>query len=498
MKRKKQNELKSKKSNLYALFANIPIYIYLLPLPIAQNLLFRPHGFWEHITSYSLSLLLFVLAGGLSAASYLTKRYSPLSDYAYIQRGFPIRTRFFIPYNRLQSVIIQTSPLMNMFSAVKIQLNTPATKAKKGDAVFYLSKENAQQFVSEIYDDIGYISRHYKARNSKIFFMSAIWSNPVSGLLLISPFIRNAGKVVGDKLREELIQSFDLSAYLVYIGLPPTTAIIAYFLLFCYMVSVITDFVRNANFSCTSYQNGLLIKRGTVKKTLFMTNQGKLNSINVSQSLVMLPARLYSVYIHTVGAGKAKGDKSLLIAAEKKETVKHLIVNFFKGLDLSFPYTVRPVHRALKSYVRLPFLLLICDTALAIILQRLNLFGSLSFTFMLFSIPCLLVWSIFRIIAFYKTGISFNGKYVYVRSYRKLTFRATIIPVSKVQLCIVRRNPFQMFKHTCSVRVYIYGEKKRFVEVKHLNDADGEKLVNEINRIIHLNLPLVKLSQTEI
>lgn len=484
MKRKKQNEPKPKKSNIYALFANIPIYIYLLPLPIAQNILFRPQGFWEHITSYSLSLLLFLLAGGISAANYLSKRYNPLAEYAYIRQGFPIRTQFFIPYNRLQSVIVQTSPLMHLFSAVKIQLNTPATKAKKGDAVFYLSKENAQKFVSEIYDDIGYISRHYKAHNSKIFFMSAIWSNPVSGLLIISPFIRNTGKVVGDKLQEQLIQSFDLSAYLVYIGLPPTTAIIAYFLIFCYAVSVIADFVRNADFSCTSYQNGLLIKRGYIKRTLFLTNQSKLNSITISQSFVMLPTKLYSVYIHTVGAGKTKGDKSLLIAAENKENAKHLITQFFKSIDLRFPYIIHPVSKTLKSYVRLPFLLLISDTALAIILQWLNIFGSLSFTFMLFSVPCLLIWCIFRVIAFYKTGISFNGKYVYVRSYRKLTFQATIIPISKVQLCVIRRNPFQMLKNTCNFRVYIYGEKKRFVEVKHLNNSDAEKLLNEINRTI--------------
>ncbi len=485
-KQKHKNRDNSQKVNIYTLFANIPIYIYLLPVPILQNLLFRPQGIWEHITSYSLSILLFALVGGLSAADYLTKKYCPFADCTYIQKGFPIRSRFCIPYNRLQSVIIQTSPLTRLFSAVKIQLNTPATKAKKGDAVFYLSREHAQKLISEIYDDIGYIARYYKAHNSRIFFMSAIWSNPVSGLLIIAPFIRNVGKIAGENLRDELIESFDLSAYLIYIGLPPTTAIIAYFLLFFYIVSVFSNFIRNSNFTCTSYQNGIVIKRGAIKRTLFLTNQSKLNSITISQSLIMLPSRLYSAYIHTVGSGKTKGDKSLLIAAEKKESVKHLLTQLFTNLDLHFNYMIRPVRRAVKSYLRLPFILLVCDIFISILIQSLNFYNGITFTFMIFSIPWLSVWCVFRIIAFYKTAVSFNGKYVYVRSYRKLTFTATIIPIKKVQLCVIRRNIFQKIAKTCNIRIYIYGEKRTYVEVKHIGNENVEKLLADINQALYL------------
>lgn len=463
-----KNAAKSAHVNIYTLFANIPIYIYLLPIPILQNILFRPQSLWEHITSYSLSLLVIAAALSFAVADYMTKRYNPTLNHTYIQKGFPVRARFLIPHQKLQSVILQKGPLTALFSAVRIQLNTPATRAKKGDAVFYLSKEKAEALIGEIYTDIGYITRLYKAHNTKIFFMSAIWSNPVSGLLIIAPFIRNLGKITGENLSTELFESFDFSAYLIYIGIPPTTAIITYFLLICYVVSVFADFIRHANFTCTSYQNGILIKRGVIKRTFFLTNCKKLNAVSISQSFAMLPLKLYSAYIHTVGSGKTKGDKSLIIAAEKKDNVKQLLCKLLDGLDLNFHDIIRPSKRALKSYLLLPFSLLTGDIVLSMIIQKINFLGGLTFTFMIFTIPILLTWCIFRVIAFNKTSLSFNGKFIYVRSYRRLTFTATLIPINKVQLCVERTTVFERISKTCNIRIYIFGEKRTYVEVKHL------------------------------
>lgn len=481
---KNKYNINSQKVNIYTLFKNIPSFIYLLPVPIIQNIFYQPRGILEHITSYAFSIFIFLLFGGLSFANYLQQKYRPLDNSTYIEKGFPIHAQFKIPYNRLQSVIIQSSPITKLFSAVRIQLNTPATKAKKGDAVFYLSKHHAKQLLSEIYEDIGYISRFYKAHNWRIFFMSAIWSNPVSGILIIAPFIRNVGKVAGDNLRDELIESFDFSAYLIYIGLPPTTAIIAYFMLFFYVVNVFTNFIRNANFTCTSYQKGIMIKRGCIQRTHFLTNESKLNSITISQSLIMLPSKLFSVYIHTAGSGKTKGDKSLLIAAENRDNIKHLLSQFFANLNLHFDYLIKPSHKALKSYLRLPFIFLLVDSLFSIIIQSFNLYNDISFTFSVFSIPWLLFWCVFRIIAFHKSAVSFNGQYVFVRSYRKLTFNATLIPINKVQLCVMSTNIFQKIAKTCNIRIYIFGEKRTYVEIKHIEKGQAVLLLNQINKTI--------------
>lgn len=474
-----KNVKRSSRVNIYTLFAGIPAYIYMLPIPILQNILFRPQSIWEQITSYSLSLLIFGISTGFAVADYLTKRYTPTLGYTYIQKGFPIRSRFMIPHERLQSVIIRRSPVTAIFSAVKIQLNTPAVKAKKGDAVFYLSSEKAKKLIGEIYADIGYIKRLYRAHNTKIFFMAAIWSNPVSGLLIIAPFIRNLGKIAGDSFSTELLESFDFSAYLIYIGIPPTTAIIAYFMLVCYAVSVIADFIRNGNFICTSYQNGILIKRGIFNRTFFLTNCKKLNAISINQSFAMLPTHLYSAYIHTVGSGKTKGDKSLMIAAERKDNVKQLLCQLLDGLDLNFEKIIRPVKKSLKSYILLPFLLLIGDIILSMIIQKTNILGSLTFSFMIFTIPILLIWCIFRILAFNKASLAFNGKFIYVRSYRRLTFTATLIPINKTQLCVKRKTVFQRISRTCNLRIYIFGEKRTYVEIKHIQEESAEEFLRK-------------------
>lgn len=477
----KRNAERSRRVNIYTLFRNIPVYIYLAIIPIMQNILYKPQKLREYITSYALSIIFTIAVIGISAADYMSKRYTSSLKYTYIQKGFPIRTRFCIPHEKLHSVIVQSSPISLLFSAVKIQLNTPATRAKKGDAMFYLSKKSADKLICEIYDDIGAELQSYRASNLRIFFMASIWSNPISGILIISPLIRSIGKIAGEQMSMALIESFDLSVYLMYIGLPPTTAIIAYFLLFCYAVSVCADFVRNANFRCTSYQNGILIKRGVIGSTFFLTNCQKLNAIFVNQSLLMLPFKLYSAYIHTVGSGKAKGDRSLLIAAESKENVYSLLHELLDGFDAKIEQFLKPAERALKSYLLLPFSLLIGCIAVYMASQKLHFLETLVFTVMTFIIPWLVLWAVFRIIAFRQSGFGYNGKFIRLKTYKRMTFTAAYIPINKVQLCVIRQNVLQRLGSTCSVRVYIYGEKRSFVEIKHLSSVQAEKLVKKIN-----------------
>lgn len=476
----------SDRVNIYTLFAGLPTFIYLLPISILQTVLFKPESLWEQITSYALSLMFLILAVTFSVCGYINKRYMGTLNYTYIQNGFPIRSRFNLPHEKLQSVIIQKSPIPLLFNAVRVQLNTPATKAKKGDAMFYLSSNRAAKLLKEIYTDIGFHLNTYHANNTRIFFMASIWSNPVSGILIIAPFVYNTGKVAGERLSTQIFEKFDLSAYLIYIGLPPTTAIIAYFLLVCYIISVIADFIRNANFTCSSYQNGILIKRGVVKRTFFMTNCKKLNAISINQSLVMLPTHLYSAYIHTVGSGKTKGDKSLLVAAENKDNLKKILLQLLDGLDLNYSYMIRPVKKALKSYILVPFLLLTADIALSLYMQVESLLGSLTFNLMIFTIPWLLIWCIFRVIAHNKSAVSFNGKFIYVRGYKRLTFTTTLIPINKVQLCITGSNIFQKISKTCNIRIYTFGEKRTYVEIKHISIENGMKLKQEINRVMSL------------
>lgn len=469
------------KINIYTLFANIPKFIYLLPIPILQNILFDPKSFWEHITSYLLSIVLFITASIISTANYRAKSYKVYPEHTRIKEGIFIRSRFSIPYSRLQSVIIRSTPLPLLFSAVRVQLNTAATKAKKGDAVFYLSKKNANRLISEIFDDIGYISRLYRAKNSKIFFMAAIWSNPVSGFLIVSPIVNNTGKIIGEQLRDELINNFDFSKYLVYIGISPTAAFIAYVLLVFYAVSVFADFFRTANFTCTSYQNGIIIKRGIVKRTLFFTHPSKLNAITLSQSIFMLPLEIYSAYIYTTGSGKAKGDKSLLIVAEKKNTVKHLLTLLFPDLDLKFNFTIKPVRRSIRSYIRLPLWSMVINIIICTVALRNNIFTNIISSFMLVSVPFLTIWCFFRIKAFGNSALSANEKFVYIRFYRRITLISTIIPINKIQLCVKRVSIPGKFSNTCNVRIYIYGEKRTFVEIKHLYQAEADKFIEMIN-----------------
>ncbi len=466
--------------NIFTLLSSIPLYTYVLLVTLLQNALYNPESVWEYITSYSLNVLLIVIAVVYSVLNYISQRYNAFGDCAFIQKGFPVKKRFIIPYNKIQSVIMQRGPLAALFSAVKIQVNTPATAAKKGDAAFYLSKERAQRLLAEIYGNIGALTHSYRARNVKIFFMAAVWSNPVSGLLIVIPFVNNISKLLGEAAENDLIESFDFSAYLMYIGLPPLTAAVMYILAICYGVSVAADFCRNANFSCTAYQNGIVIERGVVQRTFFLTNSKKLNAVTVSQSIFMAPLRLYSAYIHTSGAGKARGDKSLLAAAEHGGELTNALRQLLDGFCPNYSGAARPRANSLKSYLLMPFTVLVCIICVCGYLEYTNMPYEILFTAMLLGIPWSVIWCVFRMWAFGKTCISFDGRYVLVSGCKRFTLTQTIIPVGKVELCVINRNIFQRIHGTCNVRIYIFGEKRTYAQIKHLLHKDARRIVDSI------------------
>ncbi len=468
--------------HIYTLLSSIPLYTYVLLITLLQNALFSPESLWEHITSYALSISLIGAAAAYSVMNYISQRYNSFNDCTFIQKGFPIKKRILIPYEKMQSVIMQRGPVSSLFSSVKVQLNTPATAAKKGDASFYLSKERARKLLEEIYSDIGSLVYSYKARNLKIFFMAAVWSNPVSGLLIVMPFINNIGKLLGEGLSDALMESFDLSAYLMYVGLPPVTAAVVYALAMCYGVSVAADFTRNASFSCCAYQNGIVIERGFAQKTFFLTNSKKLNAVTVSQSVLMAPFGLYSAYIHTSGAGKTKGDKSLLVAAERKDGLLAAMRGLLSGFRADCSYSVRPRSSALKSYLSVPFMLLTADIIVSGYLEYIGMPTEILFTAMLLGIPWTVLWCVFRMWAFYRTRVSFDGRYVLISGCKRFKLTQTVVPVGRVQLCVIRRNAFQKLRGTCTVRVYIYGEKRTYAQIKHIPAADARNITDNIYR----------------
>ena len=191
----------------------------------------------------------------------------------------------------------------------------------------------------------------------------------------------------------------------------------------------------------------------------------------------MIPFGRYSAYIHTTGAGSTKSERSLLIAAEKKESVKSILLSLFPDMDLNFEFTVRPIGRAVWSYIMLPVVLIICDIVMIVVSIKSGLLFEkvLYLQLTLFPILTILLW--FDNKAFKTSSVSVNNRYVYVRSYKRVTLNSTLIPLNKIQLCVKRVNLFQKISHTCNLRIYIYGEKQTFVEIKQLNNEAANSLI---------------------
>ena len=301
----------------YTLFANIPAYIYLLIIPMIQNFLFDPEGIWQQLASNAVGLLMAAGAAAISAVDYSRRRFRLTKRGAVVSQGIFLRSVYRVSYEKLRSVTFVKAPLTDLFSAEKIVLGISPRDGKRG--TLYISHEKSEQLKDEMRTALGSENDVYRAKNRKVFLLCALLSNPITGFLAAVPFVRGIGRAAGAQARDELLRTLDFSRYLIYLGIPPVAAFIAYLLFACYLFSAAVMFLRNGDLTCTFYNGGVVIRKGIVHVRETVIPLHRITALKVTQSVLMKPMGLYNCYVKIEGKGK----KSLFLctAAASKEDI---------------------------------------------------------------------------------------------------------------------------------------------------------------------------------
>lgn len=74
--------------------------------------------------------------------------------------------------------------------------------------------------------------------------MSALWSNPMTGLLLLAPLIEKTGNILGKEFNSIVIKSVDFRTNLVSVGITPAAATIANILVLGWAVAMLFQFFQ--------------------------------------------------------------------------------------------------------------------------------------------------------------------------------------------------------------------------------------------------------------
>ncbi len=467
-----------KRTHPFTILTRFKSSVVLLLIPIIQQILFKPQGIFETISTMGINALYATGVIFYAVASYRCYKYRVLPKGINIRNGFFVKRSFIVPFHKIQTVNFHKNIFASMFGAVKVSFDTPAGLSKFYDISAFFSKKQAKNIFQKLQQDNkpGYI---YRSGNMSMLLMSAFWSNPATGLLFAAPFVSRAGDIVSSEIKDVLYNSMNFFWENIALGISPAAATVANVLVFGWTVAVLVQFFRYGRFSAYRQGEYVVISRGIINKNVSFTRADRIAAVTINQSLFMRLLKLYSSGIFTIGSGKLKGDKSLIIAAEKKNKLYHSLKNIvrFSAKETESIYTGK---NTLISYICVPIWITFFVTALIVIADYFSVINELFKILMIFALIPLLWWVAFRVFAHKYAHLGVNGKYLIACGYNIWTLKKYLIPFDKIQYISVKQSIFQKRKGTCDIKVYLYFEKRACQTIKHLPKPEAEKLIDNI------------------
>ena len=467
--------------HIYTFFKYISRFMFLLIIPLIQHILLQPQSLIGFIGTMGFNALCVILLVSITFAlinrSTKILHYSSDDEFS-IRKGFIINRRAKIPYSAIDTVTIQRNFLPMLTGARILHMDTPATGTIKADVNLYLTNKKIKAILSKIYNSEA-ATTVYKSNNLRILLMAATWSNSFAGYLIFVPFINQVGDILGREFSEMLYSTMDVSIYFAAIGIPPAAATIASIALIGWAVSFTFQFFGHFSFKTWISDNYIQISRGFINKTIHITSKDRINVLQLRQNLLMIPLKLYGVFVYTISSGKTKGDKSMVAPAQQynsaKATVKEIL-----GINTSEDNLVRPGRAELASYLLIPFFVMLGMIAAQVGLYLLNVQSEILHLLMVLTAIITVIWAVFMMIAHKRSFIASNDDCLIVGSYSGFTITKSYIPYEKIQTVVVRRSIFQRMSKDCTVKVYAYGERRHCFIVQQLNYIDVYKSISKI------------------
>lgn len=472
----KQKRLK--KQHPFAMVSKLTGSALLLLLPVLQQILYRPQSVFEVIGSMGISALYAVAVIAGAVIFYNTCRYDNNGGEIYLERGVIIKRNFAIPFKKVSTVTVERSIFAAMFGAARLSVDTPAGFGKSRDISIYLGRNRVKHLIERLLKGLE-VKYTYSAGNFRMLLMSALWSNPMTGLLLLVPLIEKTGNIIGREFNSAVIESVDFRVTLVSIGITPAAATIANILVLGWAAALVFQFFRYARFSSRRVGDYIAITRGIGKKNERYTKAQEVSALTINQTLSMAIFRLTGVGIFSVGSGKDKGDKSLIALAANERELKNAIVGL-TGFDTHYEKEIRPDKTRLFSYILIPLIVTVLVLALVSMLIFVPLLDDLYFTALLISLVPLIWWIAFRIFAFRHVSFGYNDTCAIICGYHRLSLKKYVIPYRHIQFTEIRQNLFQRYSGYCNVRIYLYYEQRAAHTVKQIKLSEAEKMISEL------------------
>ena len=473
---------KYKKTHPFSIIKKLKISVFLVLLSIIQQFLYRPRDIFEYVTALGFNAVYAIAAIAYAVYSYTRYRYKLIENGIQIHEGLFIKRRFTVPYSKIQTIVFNLDALAAVFGAVKVSFDTPAGLSKSYDISAHFSRRSTKRILIKIHD-MNPETSCVKANFTSTLLMCAFWSNPAAGLLFIAPVISKLGDVAGNELANNIWRTqSDFRLRLIALNIPPATAGAASVLIMGWIVSLLLCFMRYGGFKTYNQGEYIVISKGLVNKNITFTKRACLSAITVEQGLLMHLMGIYTSGIFTIGSGKLKGDRSIIIAPEHKKTFFSSLQKLLK-ISPKEKMSVRTAKNTMPAYLYLPFFITAVTVLVIMLADNFSIINDLFKALLLFLLIPLFWWMLFRVFAHEHSHLGITSKYLVVCGFKRLTLKTYYIPFDKIQCVKITQSIPQRMAGTCNIQVYLYFENRALHTVKHIPLDKAKTLLS--NKKIH-------------
>ena len=258
----------------------LPRFFWLLVLPLMRRLIE-----WKNIgLAGKLPLLIAVFL--IFAAAFLrwqTQRWAIRGNALLLSNGLFFRRQFRIPFPLIAAVRESRGPLLRLFGAQRIQIETAASRKAAQSMTLYLGKHEAEALLTAYAGEGSFqpVSR-MRVRDTLLAALST--SNFALGLFAAAPVLRGAGNLFGTLVQERLWGVLTSAQRLAAAYVPPMLTAIALLALLGWALHVLKLLEQYHRFTLLQNSTSLATRSGLIVKRRLLMRHARLSAFTIRQT----------------------------------------------------------------------------------------------------------------------------------------------------------------------------------------------------------------------
>ena len=452
-------------------------YLFVLLIPVVRGLLnYGRSGTLSHLVAGEAALGAVIVA--VAVLKWSRCRVIIARDRLTVRTGLFLSRTAVVPLGHIASALFEYNPVLALFGAVAVRIDTEAGGRKNADFALILTRRAARTLRRAVSPDAP-ATLTYRCRTLRLVLLAAANSSAAAGLLIAAPVINKAGQLLGENLSDRLMGTITYAAMLTERLIPPAATVLALVMVAGFVVSFLLTLFQCAPFRLRRRGGRLDITHGLVTHRHTCFSMDAVNAVVIQQSFLMRLARHCTVNVSVAGYGKQKGESAALLPAADAAQADTLTRRILPGCE-RLNLTLRPPKRAFQRVLFVPVVALAAIPMGTLILCLLFpvVSSMLAFLAMVAQVVVAYFLSV-RIRCYRRGGVGFWGG---VQAYASKWLRLIELRAAPGRTGVIRimRNPFDKLVHLCSVRVTLRAEGALSLTVLNLDDAE---VLKEIERV---------------